>query len=195
MDNTHKEIGSSFNDTYNENKEMFGHPYKELQDYFNSCPLKGNVLDLGCGQGRDSIFLASAGYKVTAVDNSEIGVHQMMKKSKKRGVKLEGIVKDIFELKLDKKFDVILFDMILHSFDKTQQIKLFKKYSHCLRKNGIFCIVFPDDLSSDYFINLLKNSSFKWKLIKEITIKDVPQIKGEEKNDFTFQMIVVQIVL
>jgi len=194
MDNTHKETENSFDDTYNENKEMFGRPYKELQDYFNSYRLKGNVLGLGCGQGRDSIFLASSRYKVTAVDNSETGVSQMIKKSEKSGIKLEGIVEDIFKLKLDKKFNVILFDMILHSFDEQQQIKLLKKYSHYLGKNGIFCIVFPDDLSTDYFINLLKDSSFKWKLIKEITIKDVPKIEGEEMNDFTFLMIVVQIV-
>jgi len=147
-----------------------------------------------CGQGRDSIFLASSGYKVTAVDNSETGVNQMIKKSEKSEIKLEGIVEDIFKLKLDKKFDVILFDMILHSFDQSQQIKILKKYSHYLEKNGMFCIVFPDDLSTDYFINLLEDTSYKWKLIKKITVKDVPKIEGEEMSDFTFLMILVQIL-
>jgi len=58
----------SFDDAYDEKPELFGHPYKELQDYFNNCSVKGDLLDLGCGQGRDSLYLASIGYNVTAVD-------------------------------------------------------------------------------------------------------------------------------
>ena len=128
MKNNHQE-SESFNCTYEDTPEMFGHPYKELQDYFSRYPKRGTVLDLGCGQGRDSIFLASLGYKVTSVDSSKIGVEQMISKAKEQELKLNGIVADVLNLKLEEKFDVILFDMLLHSFEKQQQFELLKKYS------------------------------------------------------------------
>lgn len=33
-------------------------------------PVEGNVLDVGCGSGRDSLFFKKCGYNVTAVDAS-----------------------------------------------------------------------------------------------------------------------------
>ena len=65
-----------------------------MQDYFSRYPVKGALLDLGCGQGRDSIFLASVGYQVTKVDSSKIGVKQMMGKAQSQGLNIDGIVSD-----------------------------------------------------------------------------------------------------
>jgi len=80
MENNQGE-SESFDGTYDEKPEMFGHPYKELQHYFNNCPITGDLLDLGSGQGRDSLFLASIGYNVTAVDSSRVGIQQMLNKA------------------------------------------------------------------------------------------------------------------
>ncbi len=183
----------SFDDTYAEKPEMFGHPYNELQDYFNNCPIKGNILDLGCGQGRDSIFLASLGYNVTAVDISTVGINQMLEKSRSQGLTIEGIVDDIQNVKLDKTFNVILFDMLLHGFEKHIQLELLEKYSNLLNKGGILCIVYPDDFDTEHFMSMLKSLSNDWKLLDEITIDDVPKIEGE-KIDFKFKMMTACII-
>ena len=183
----------SFDSTYDEKPDMFGHPYKELQDYFNKSTRRGSLLDLGCGQGRDSIFLASLGYQVTAVDISKVGINQMLKKAQSRGLEIDGIVNDIQNLKLQKKFDVILFDMLLHGFENQIQLELLGKYSNSLNKDGILCIVYPNDFQAEYFMNMLKSLSTNWNLLEEITVNDVPKIEGET-IDFKFKMMVAQLL-
>ncbi len=181
----------SFDKTYDDEPEMFGHPYKELQDYFNNCQIRGNLLDLGCGQGRDSLFLASIGYDVTAVDNSKVGVQQMINQAQSQGFKIDGIIDNIKNLKLEKKFNVILFDMILHGFDDSIQLELLQKYSNSLNKDGILCIVYPDDFKAEHFVNMLKTLQSSWNLLDEIIINDIPKIEGEE-IDYKFKMMVTQ---
>ena len=191
MENNLSEL-DSFDNTYHKKSELFGHPYKELQTFFNNCIIRGDLLDLGCGQGRDSLFLASIGYHVTAVDSSKVGVEQMVNKSKSQGFEINGIVDDIKNIKLDKKFNVILFDMLLHEFEDAIQLELLRKYTDSLNKDGILCIVFPDDYDVNHFMNLLKSFRTDWNLLDEITINDIPKIEGEP-IDYKFKMMVVQL--
>jgi prolyl-tRNA editing enzyme YbaK/EbsC (Cys-tRNA(Pro) deacylase)/phospholipid N-methyltransferase len=61
---------------YNENAEEFCEntrdvDFSSFQDRFmNEVTPGGNILDLGCGSGRDSLAFLQHGYKVTAVDGS-----------------------------------------------------------------------------------------------------------------------------
>ena len=144
MKNNNAKTKPAFNEEYNKKQEFFGHPYQELQDYFNKQPKKGTLLDLGSGQGRDALFLASKGYKVTAMDNSKVGVSQMLNKATEKKIKIKGIVADVLEAQIEEKFDIILFDMLLHTFEKHQQVGILKKFSGNLEANGVFCIVFPE---------------------------------------------------
>jgi SAM-dependent methyltransferase len=192
MEDNHQE-SESFDNTYDEKPEMFGHPYQELQDYFNNCQIRGNLLDLGCGQGRDSLFLASIGYNVTAVDNSKVGIEQMINKAESQGFKIDGIVDDIKNIKLKKKFNVILFDMLLHGFENSTQLELLRKYSNSLNQDGILCIVYPDDFKVEHFLNILKSFGTDWNLLDEITINDIPKIEGET-IDYKFKMMIAQLL-
>jgi SAM-dependent methyltransferase len=53
----------------------------------------GTALDLGMGQGRNAVFLAEQGWKVTGVDLSDVAVEQAKKSAAARGVTLNGGVK------------------------------------------------------------------------------------------------------
>ena len=67
-------------------EDYFGKPYKEVVDFFKNHQPKGTVLDLGCGQGRDSLAIAKLGYCVTGVDHSKVGIDQMIHRAKKLGL-------------------------------------------------------------------------------------------------------------
>jgi SAM-dependent methyltransferase len=55
----------------------------------------GPVLDLGCGEGRNAVFLAERGYAVTAVDQSAAGLRKAEQLAAQRGVTLTTVQADL----------------------------------------------------------------------------------------------------
>ena len=55
----------------------------------------GTALDIGMGQGRNSLFLAAMGWQVTGFDISEVGVKQAQAEAAKRGLKIDARVGDV----------------------------------------------------------------------------------------------------
>jgi len=43
---------------------------KLVQHLFNHVPRNGNILDLGCGEGRNSLYLSQVGYNIVGIDLS-----------------------------------------------------------------------------------------------------------------------------
>jgi len=65
-----------------------------LRKYIALLP-KGKVLDLAAGEGRNAVFLAQHGFKVDAVDISEIGLNKTQKLAQKRMVRVHTILADL----------------------------------------------------------------------------------------------------
>ena len=74
-----------------------------MDDYFGLKPTKllvewldklkaGLVLDIGAGQGRNTLFLAKQGYDVYAIDPSEVGIKTIETKSKELKMPLQEFV-------------------------------------------------------------------------------------------------------
>ena len=63
-------------------------------ELFKSASVK-NVLDLGCGTGRHSIFLANSGFVVTATDISEHGVTITQKRAQEKGLNIKVLCHDM----------------------------------------------------------------------------------------------------
>ena len=89
-------------------RNLFGDPYPELIHLFASYSRRGRVLDVGCGQGRDAIALATLGFEVTGIDNSEIGIAQMRARARADTLPLRGIVTDIFSYEEFSGFNFVL---------------------------------------------------------------------------------------
>jgi len=132
---------SEFDGDY-EQEDFFGEPYKELVDFFRKYPTRGAVLDMGCGQGRDSIALAKLGYKVTGVDISQVGIFQMLRKARKLKLKLTGVVHDIFTFEPSRKYDVILLDSVLlfRKKDQEKETIFLTRVLEYVKQGGLICI-------------------------------------------------------
>ncbi|HUU49886.1 MAG TPA: class I SAM-dependent methyltransferase [Nitrospinota bacterium] len=80
---------SHWEKTLSENHEMFGEkpsePAKKAVELFKKKGKK-KILELGAGQGRDTLFFAKNGFEVTALDYSRKGVEDIIEKVHKLGL-------------------------------------------------------------------------------------------------------------
>jgi 2-polyprenyl-3-methyl-5-hydroxy-6-metoxy-1,4-benzoquinol methylase len=161
-------------DKWYQEENHFGDPYPELVGFFEAYESKGWVLDLGCGQGRDSLFLARLGYKVTAVDISSVGIDQMLKQAKKENLKIEGVLSDIYEFKIDGRYDIILLDSMFHFYKKNREKEtvFLERIMHELKRNGILCIcVNKSKATEPVLFEIFEKSQIKWDVLENEYIK------------------------
>ncbi|MDA8290438.1 MAG: methyltransferase domain-containing protein [Actinomycetota bacterium] len=74
----------------------------------------GRALDLGCGPGRNAIWLARQGWAVTAVDASAVGLSQAASRAAELGVSFTPVQADLLSYDLDASTAEIVVVANLH---------------------------------------------------------------------------------
>ena len=133
----------------------------ELVEFGKIKPCK--VLDIGCGEGFYSIYLAKKGFEVTGIDLAENAIKLAKQNAEKAVVKINFIAMDISDLeKLNEKFDFILGWAILHHISHEKRRKYVEDISKLLNPEGKY-------LSVSFNINDRKSG--KGEKSKEVTGK------------------------
>ncbi|MCR8968406.1 methyltransferase domain-containing protein [Facklamia sp. 7083-14-GEN3] len=133
------------NTTYNKHyqqEDYFGQPYPGLVKFFKDYPSRPTVLDLGCGQGRDALFLGRLGYKVLGIDIAEVGIEQMNQVAKAENLPVVGRVADLYYYySIEEEYKIILLDSIFHFYknDILKESKLLKRILTEMPKGGLLC--------------------------------------------------------
>lgn len=69
----------------------------------------GHALDVAMGTGRNALFLASLGYRVTGIDISRVAVERCRAEARRRGLHLEAVCADLTSYPLPREaFQVVL---------------------------------------------------------------------------------------
>lgn len=118
---------------------------KEVYDFItdNNIKTTDKILELGCGEGRDAIFLLDRGYNVLAVDCSNTVIDKCNELSEYKYVnnfKQFDLIKD----KLNKKFKFIYSIAVLHMFVLYEHRNKFLSfiYNHLSRDGkALICIL------------------------------------------------------
>ena len=59
---------------------------------------QGRALDVGCGSGRDAVYLAKHGWQVTGVDFADTGLKAARQRAQEEGVEVQWVKGDVAEL-------------------------------------------------------------------------------------------------
>jgi len=72
------------------------------------------ALDIACGEGRNSVFLARHGFSVTALDISDVGLEKGVRRAGQEGVTIDFQRVDLEEYRFTDTFDLIInFNFLL----------------------------------------------------------------------------------
>ena len=100
---------------------------------------KPSLIELGCGNGRDSIYFGERGLNVVAIDQAEKEIDFLQNKFSE--VKnLEFKLGDFTDLENEKIYDIVYSRFTLHSINSVQQNRVLNWSYNQLNKGGLFCI-------------------------------------------------------
>lgn len=123
---------SDWDNKYNRSSFIFGkRPAKFLAENYDFLPPESNVLDVGMGEGRNAVFLAQKGHKVTGVDISSVAIKKAYILAKEYGVRIKGVVASMETYNIPDNF----FDAIVCFYYVDRNI--ISKMINWLRPGGI----------------------------------------------------------
>jgi SAM-dependent methyltransferase len=96
----------------------------------------GKALDIGIGEGRNALFLASQGWEVTGFDISDVGVQLAQEAAQKRGLKLEALVEDVDRFDYGKRRWDLVVGMYMHAMITRNAAKIIDS----LKPGGVIVV-------------------------------------------------------
>ena len=113
-------------------------PPEELVELIETGKIKPcKVIDVGCGEGFYSIYLALKGFNVIGVDISENAIKLAKENAEKAGVDVRFKTMDVLDLsELEEKFDFVFEWAIMHHIMFEQRQKYVREINKILNKGG-----------------------------------------------------------
>lgn len=113
-------------------------PNELLVESVGHLPAGGHVVSLGEGEGRNAVFLASRGFRVTAIDGSEVGLAKARALAEEHGVTIETVHGDLTTLALPEADAFVSIFCHMPSADRRA---VHGRAWTRLRKGGVVVIV------------------------------------------------------
>ena len=125
-----------------ENTFPFGtQPNQGLVEYESMYKKSWNVLDIGCGDGKNALYLALKGFSnVDAFDLSENGIEKLHTLAEKDDLRINAWVQDLRHFSFGKQYDLIYSFGTLHFAEKTEWKSLLEKAKENTSVGGIHVI-------------------------------------------------------
>ena len=121
-------------------------PLPEVVDMADRLEVGGRrrVLDLGCGLGRHTVYLAARGFEVTASDNAPAAIEACRKNLAEVGLGADVTPLDMTKFPFrEASFDGVVGSHVIHHTDRATLIRIVDLITRQLAPDGLFVWVTP----------------------------------------------------
>lgn len=98
------------------------------------------VLDIGCGEGKDAVFLAKNGYLVSAFDIADAGLKKARELAQQNHVSIDFFKADINDYAPHAQFDIVFSSGVFHYIALSQRKKLTDALKAHTASHGIHAL-------------------------------------------------------
>ena len=114
-------------------------PDENLAEFLETCPTPARALELGCGEGRNAIYMAGRGVDVTAIDLSPVAIQHAKKLAKKRKADVNFLAGDIFKAELERHAYQFVYDSgCFHHLTPHRRLSYLDLLDRTLAPGGYF---------------------------------------------------------
>jgi cyclopropane fatty-acyl-phospholipid synthase-like methyltransferase len=117
-------------------------PDENLVEYFKNGLAPNRVLELGCGPGRNAVYMAKKGCKVDALDIAENAIEWAKERAMEEGVDIDFHCVSVFDFDFEPhSYDFIYDCGLFHHLAPHRRLTYIEMIKKALKKDGHFGIV------------------------------------------------------
>lgn len=129
-----------WNDRYATDDLVYGEaPNDFLTEVADRLPTSGHAIDLGSGEGRNAVFLASRGLDVLAIDQSDVGLSKARRRAESLGLSLRTQTADLQEFQADPASLAVVTSFFVH-LPRELREAVHRRVVGWLKPGGLFAL-------------------------------------------------------
>ncbi|MCL2773393.1 MAG: methyltransferase domain-containing protein [Oscillospiraceae bacterium] len=178
-------------------------PTVDLKEYAYLLNPRSLVLDVGCGEGRNSIFLAAQNHIVEAFDLSKAGIEKAKGIAGEMNLNIKFWSQNLAAFEFEKEYDVILSHGVLHLPEKVYRDKFISEAQKNTKVGGFHFIgIFtnrlpatPDNApftKSLFDVGELPEKYSEWEIIHHLEGTFSDEHPGGIKHEHAFERIIAK---
>ena len=139
----------NWNEIYARRGNVFVEPLEEVKRFCEEIKEAGlsRVLDLGCGNGRHTVFLKKKGFDVWGLDNAPVGIQMAHEWLNQEHLVAPLVMADVhapFPF-MDNSFDGLISTRVIHHATQARVLGAVHEIIRVVRKGGMILITVPGD--------------------------------------------------
>jgi tellurite methyltransferase len=159
-----------------------GEPSAEVVEAAAALPVGVCTIDLGCGDGRNALFLASQGFLVRATDISPVGIAKLRQFAAERDLVVDAFVQDMRQATFETDYHLVVSMGCLHLVERECWVRLLRRMQEGTRLGGYHAVgvmtdaLPPPDDQREFFIGLFGEGELfeqyaDWEIITQRSVQ------------------------